>query len=400
MKELILCKYGEVILKGANRSDFEAKMLKELRQRARRIGNYKIFYSQSTVYIEPLDDEAIEAIDDMYDQAKHVFGFVGVTKAIACAKDINEIIRVTKEYIPQKLEGAKTFKVEAKRSDKRFPMTSPEISMEVGGAILSCVHKIKVDVHNPDVVVRVEIRESEAYIHAGQEKGAGGIPYGTSGRGLLLLSGGIDSPVAGFMMAKRGVQLEAVHFESYPYTSERAKEKVLELAKILCDYTMRIRVHVISLTEIQELLRDNCEEEYFTLLLRRYMMALSLRLAHDYDCEAIITGESLGQVASQTMKAISVVNEMADIPIYRPLIGMDKNEIIEISRKIGAFETSILPYEDCCTVFTPRHPKTRPELESVLEQQNRLNFDELVERAYATRQKIVVTQFRDNKIEP
>ena len=400
MKELILCKYGEVILKGANRSDFEAKMLKELRQRARRIGNYKIFYSQSTVYIEPLDDEAIEAIDDMYDQAKHVFGFVGVTKAIACAKDINEIIRVTKEYIPQKLEGAKTFKVEAKRSDKRFPMTSPEISMEVGGAILSCVHKIKVDVHNPDVVVRVEIRESEAYIHAGQEKGAGGIPYGTSGRGLLLLSGGIDSPVAGFMMAKRGVQLEAVHFESYPYTSERAKEKVLELAKILCDYTMRIRVHVISLTEIQELLRDNCEEEYFTLLLRRYMMALSLRLAHDYDCEALITGESLGQVASQTMKAISVVNEMADIPIYRPLIGMDKNEIIEISRKIGAFETSILPYEDCCTVFTPRHPKTRPELESVLEQQNRLNFDDLVERAYATRQKIVVTQFRDNKIEP
>ena len=400
MKEIILCKYGEVILKGANRSDFEAKMLKELRQRARRIGEYKIFYSQSTVYIEPLDDEAIYAIDDMYNQAKHVFGFVGVTKAIACAKDIDEIIKITKEYIPEKLQGAKTFKVEAKRSDKRFPMTSPEISMEVGGAILSCVPKIKVDVHNPDVIVRVEIRENEAYIHAGQEKGAGGIPYGTSGRGLLLLSGGIDSPVAGFMMAKRGVQLEAVHFESYPYTSERAKEKVLELAKILCDYTMRIRVHVISLTEIQELLRDNCDEEYFTLLLRRYMMALSLKLAHEYDCEALITGESLGQVASQTMKAIHVVNEMADIPIYRPLIGMDKNEIIEISRKIDAFETSILPYEDCCTVFTPKHPKTRPELDKVLEQQNRLNFDELVQRAYETRQKIVVTQFRDNKIEP
>ena len=201
-------------------------------------------------------------------------------------------------------------------------------------------------------------------------------------------------------MAKRGVQLEAVHFESFPYTSERAKEKVLDLAKILCDYTMRIRVHVISLTEIQEKLRDNCDEDYFTLMLRRYMMALSLKLAHDYDCEALITGESLGQVASQTMKAISVVNEMADIPIYRPLIGMDKGEIVEISRKIGAFETSILPFEDCCTVFTPRHPKTRPELEAVLEQQSRLNFDELVERAYATRQKIVVTQFKDNKIEP
>ena len=400
MKEVILCKYGEVILKGANRSDFEAKMLKQLRQRARRIGNYSVYYSQSTVYIEPLDDDAIDAIDDMYDQAKHVFGFVGVSKAVACEKNIDTIISVAKEIMPERLRGYKTFKVEAKRSDKRFPMTSPEIAGEVGGAILSCVPKIKVDVREPEIVVRVEIRDKEAFVHAGQEKGAGGIPYGTSGRGLLLLSGGIDSPVAGFMMAKRGVQLEAVHFESFPYTSERAKEKVLELAKVLCDYTMRIRVHVISLTEIQELLRDNCDEDYFTLILRRYMMALSLKLAHDYDCEAIITGESLGQVASQTMKAISVVNEMADIPVYRPLIGMDKGEIIEISRKIGAFDTSILPYEDCCTVFTPRHPKTRPELESVLEQQNRLNFDELVERAYATRQKVVVTLFKDNKIEP
>ena len=400
MKEVILCKYGEVILKGANRSDFEAKMLKQLRQRARRIGNYNVFYSQSTVYIEPLDEAAIDAIDDMYDQAKHVFGFVGVSKAVACEKNIDTIISVAKEIMPERLRGYKTFKVEAKRSDKRFPMTSPEIAGEVGGAILSCVPKIKVDVRDPEIVVRVEIRDKEAFVHAGQEKGAGGIPYGTSGRGLLLLSGGIDSPVAGFMMAKRGVQLEAVHFESFPYTSERAKEKVLDLAKILCDYTMRIRVHVISLTEIQEKLRDNCDEDYFTLMLRRYMMALSLKLAHDYDCEALITGESLGQVASQTMKAISVVNEMADIPIYRPLIGMDKGEIVEISRKIGAFETSILPFEDCCTVFTPRHPKTRPELEAVLEQQGRLNFDELVERAYATRQKIVVTQFKDNKIEP
>ena len=398
-KEVILCKYGEVILKGANRGDFEAKMLKQLRLRAKRIGNYKIYYSQSTVYIEPLDNGAIERIDDMQFQAKHVFGFVGVSKAIACEKNIDTILKVVKEYIPEKLQGCKTFKVESKRSDKRFPMTSPEISNEVGGAILSCVRGIKVDVKNPDVIVRCEIRENEAFIHAGQEKGAGGIPYGTSGHGLLLLSGGIDSPVAGYMMAKRGVSLECVHFESFPYTSERAKEKVLELAKILCDYTMRVRVHVISLTEIQELLRDNCDEDYFTLLLRRYMMALSLKLAHELNCEAIITGESLGQVASQTMKAIHVVNEMADIPIYRPLIGMDKNEIIEISRKIGTFDTSILPYEDCCTVFTPKHPKTRPELESVIAEQNRLNFDELVERAYATKQIVVVRQFGENKIE-
>ncbi len=398
-KEVILCKYGEVILKGANRSDFEAKMLKQLRLRAKRIGSYKIYYSQSTVYIEPLDNGAIERIDDMYHQAKHVFGFVGVSKAIACEKNIDTILNVVKEYMPEKLKGYKTFKVESKRADKRFPMTSPEISNEVGGAILSCVRGIKVDVKNPEVVVRCEIRENEAFIHAGQEKGAGGIPYGTSGHGLLLLSGGIDSPVAGYMMAKRGVSLECVHFESFPYTSERAKEKVLELAKILCDYTMRVRVHVISLTEIQEELRDNCDEDYFTLLLRRYMMALSLRLAHELNCDALITGESLGQVASQTMKAIHVVNEMADIPIYRPLIGMDKNEIIEISRKIGTFDTSVLPYEDCCTVFTPKHPRTRPELEKVLEEQNRLNFDELVNRAYETKQIIVVKQFGDNIIE-
>ena len=398
-KEVILCKYGEVILKGANRSDFEKKMLKELRMRARRVGNFDVFYSQSTIYIEPLDDDSIDAIDEMLWHAKHVFGFVGVSKAYTCPKDMEKILEVVRTLMPERLKEYKTFKVESKRSDKRFPLTSPQISDEVGGCVLSSVRGIKVDVHNPDVVLRVEIREKEAFIHAGQEKGAGGIPYGCSGRGLLLLSGGIDSPVAGWMMAKRGVQLEAIHFESFPYTSERAKEKVLELAKILTDYTLRIRVHVISLTRIQELIRDNCDEDYFTLLLRRYMMAISVKLAHQYDCEAIITGESLGQVASQTMKAINVTNVLSDIPIYRPLIGMDKDEIISISRKIGAFETSVLPYEDCCTVFTPRHPKTRPELEMVEEQEKLLDFDTLVDEALATRETIVVKLFGDNKIE-
>ncbi|MBQ3017493.1 MAG: tRNA 4-thiouridine(8) synthase ThiI, partial [Clostridia bacterium] len=343
MKEVILCKYGELILKGANRSDFEMKMLKGLRQRARRIGNYKIFYSQSTVYIEPLDEESLDAIDEMTYQAKHVFGFVGVSRAFACEKNMDTIARVVREDLVPRLKGYKTFKVESKRSDKKFPMTSPDISAEIGGVILSAIPGIKVDVKSPEIVVRIEIRDTDAYVHAGQEKGAGGIPYGSSGRGLLLLSGGIDSPVAGFMMAKRGVQLEAIHFESFPYTSERAKEKVLELAKHLTRYTMRLRVHVFSLTKIQELLRDNCEEEYFTLMLRRYMMAISLKLAHDYDCEAIITGESLGQVASQTMKAINVTNSMTDIPIFRPLIGMDKEEIIRVARQIGTFETSTLP---------------------------------------------------------
>lgn len=321
MKEVILCKYGELILKGGNRSEFEAKMIKQLRQRARRVGNFNIFYAQSTVYIEPLDEQSYEKIDEMTYQAKHVFGFSGVTRAFACKKDMSEILEVVKSYLPQRLKGYKTFKAEAKRSDKKFPMSSPEIAGEVGGAVLSSVPKIKVDLYNPEIVVRVEIREKEAYVHAGQEKGAGGIPYATSGKGLLLLSGGIDSPVAGYMMAKRGVEIEAVHFESFPYTSERAKEKVLELAKLITNYTMRMRVHVVSLTKIQELLRDNCEEEYFTLLLRRYMMAISLKIAHENDCEAIITGESLGQVASQTMKAIHVTNSMSDIPIYRPLIG-------------------------------------------------------------------------------
>ena len=391
MKEVILCKYGEVVLKGANRSDFEAKMLKDLRNRARRVGNFNIFYSQSTVFIEPLDEESIDKIDEMTEQAKHVFGFVGITRAAACAKDMDEIIRVVKEYIPARLNGCKTFKADAKRSDKRFPLSSPQIAGEVGAAVLEATGgRVKVDLYNPDIVVRVEVREKEAYIHAGQEKGAGGIPYGSSGRGLLLLSGGIDSPVAGFMMAKRGVQLEAIHFESFPYTSERAKEKVLELARILTDYTTRIRVHIISLTHIQEMIRDNCDEDYFTLLLRRYMMALSVRLAHDYDCDAIITGESLGQVASQTMKAINVTNAMSDIPVYRPLIGMDKDEIIQISRKIGTYDTSVLPYEDCCTVFTPRHPRTRPELDKVIAEENKIDFNALVEEAYASRQWVVI----------
>ena len=400
IKEVILCKYGEVILKGANRSEFEAKMLKELRRRAKRIGNFKIYYAQSTVFCEPLDEDSADAIDEMTEQAKHVFGFVGVSRALACEKKLEAIIDAVKTYIPEKLRGYKTFKAAAKRADKRFPLGSPELAGEVGAAVLEVMGgKIKVDLHNPEIVVQVEIRESYAYIHAGQEKGAGGIPYGSSGKGLLLLSGGIDSPVAGFMMAKRGVQIEAIHFESFPYTSERARDKVLSLAKVLTNYTMRMRVHVISLTHIQELIRDNCDEDYFTLLLRRYMMALSVKLAHELDCDAIITGESLGQVASQTMKAINVTNVLSDIPVYRPLIGMDKEEIIQVSRRIGAYDTSILPYEDCCTVFTPRHPRTRPELEKVIEEERKLDFDKLVEEAYATKYAVVVKQFGDNIIE-
>ena len=302
MREVILCKYGELILKGANRSRFESQLIRELRRRAAHIGNFQIRWAQSTVYIEPQTDA--EDVTQMYQQVKKVFGFASVTRAVACEKTMDAIFAAAKAYLPEKLRGYKTFRCEAKRSDKMFPLKSPAIAAEVGGVILEAMPELSVDLTHPDITVRVEIRDKMAYIHAGQERGAGGIPLGSGGKGLLLLSGGIDSPVAGYMMAKRGLYIDALHFESYPYTSEQAREKVLELAHALCEYCREIRVHVISLTHIQEVLRDTCEEEYFTLLLRRFMMELANRTAAAKECTALITGESLGQVASQTMAAI------------------------------------------------------------------------------------------------
>jgi len=330
----------------------------------------------------PLDENI--NIDEALEAASHVFGFVALSKALEVEKDINKIKEAAKEYLPPIMTGVKTFKVNAKRSDKKFHLTSPEISAEVGGALLSVMPKLKVSLNDPEVMVQVEIRDNFAYIHAGQIKGAGGIPVGTGGRGLLMLSGGIDSPVAGYMMSKRGVEIEALHFESFPYTSERAKEKVLTLAKQMSEYCGRMRVNVISLTKIQEEINRKCIEDYFTLLLRRFMMRLSEKVAKRTKCESIITGESLGQVASQTMKAIAVTDSVANIPVLRPCIGLDKEEIIQIARKIGTFETSILPYEDCCTVFTPRHPKTQPEIEKVIEQEKRLDIEALEAEALKT----------------
>ena len=383
IKEILLCKYGEIVLKGANRRFFEDQLAKELRIRASRHGHFEINRAQSTVFIEPKDETA--DLEGMFNAARKVFGIVAVGRAAVAEKSMESIEAVTREYIPNYLRDKKTFKVEAKRSDKAFALGSPEISREIGGVILECCPWLRVDVHNPDITVRVEVREHSAYIHAGQFKGAGGLPVGTNGKGLLLLSGGIDSPVAGFMMAKRGVRLDAIHFESFPYTSERAREKVLELAKIVAQYSGPINVHIISLTHIQEELVRACEEDYFTLLLRRYMMALADKLAKDEGCNALITGESLGQVASQTIQAIGVTDPMTTLPVFRPCIGMDKEEIITVSRHIGAFETSIQPYEDCCTVFTPRHPRTKPELAKVVAQEEKLDFNALVEEAYATR---------------
>ena len=393
--EVILCKYGEVVLKGANRQTFESGLVKELRRRASPYGTFKIYFKQSIIYIEPQDE--LCDMDGMYETAKKVFGFMGVTRAAVCEKTMESIIETVKGYLPDKLYGKRTFKVDAKRSDKKFPLGSPQISAEIGGVILSTVRGIKVDVRNPEVTVTVEVRDEHAYVRAGQEQGAGGLPPRTSGRGLLLLSGGIDSPVAGCMMAKRGMEIEALHFESFPYTSERAREKVMTLAQEMCEFCSRIHVHVISLTHIQEELRDNCKEDYFTILLRIFMMRLSERCAKEYKCSALITGESLGQVASQTLAAIGVTDSVVDIPIFRPCIGMDKNEIVIEARKYGTFETSILPFEDCCTVFTPRHPKTQPKLEEVMAELSKVDVDALIDEAYATmttETKLVYPEYR------
>ncbi len=393
--EVILCKFGEVVLKGANRQNFESSLVKELRRRASPYGTFKIYFKQSTVYIEPLDEFC--DMDGMYEAAKKVFGIVGVNRAAVCEKNMEDITRVAREYLPEKLRGKRTFKVDAKRSDKKFPLKSPEISAEIGGVILSLGNKIKVDVHKPEVTVTVEVRDDNAFIRAGQEPGAGGLPIRSAGRGLLLLSGGIDSPVAGCMMAKRGMEIEALHFESFPYTSERAKEKVMTLAQEMCEFCSRIHVHVISLTHIQEEIRDKCEEDYFTILLRMFMMRLAERCAREYKCHALITGESLGQVASQTLSAIAVTDSAVNMPVFRPCIGLDKTEIIKEARHYGTFDTAILPFEDCCTVFTPRHPKTQPKLDEVMRQLSRLDVEALLDEAYATlttETKLVYPEYR------
>lgn len=389
MKEIILCKYGEITLKGANRSHFEHLLKNELTRRTAQFGKFKIYYIQSTAYIEPLEETC--DITGAYEAAKNTFGVSAVSRAIELPKDMDAILEAAGTVFMPYLSGVRTFKVESKRSDKKFPFTSPEISAEVGAAILEASGgALRVDVHAPQVCVRVEIRDFAAYICAGQERAVGGMPIGSNGKGLLLLSGGIDSPVAGFMMAKRGVRIDAMHFESFPYTSERARQKVLDLAAKLAGYAGEIRVHIISVTHIQEVLRDNCDEDYFTLLLRRFMMRLAERTANKFSCDALITGESIGQVASQTMKALLVTDSVVNMPVFRPVIGMDKEDIVKISRKIDTFETSILPYEDCCTVFTPAHPRTQPEIYKVENEEARVDVVALEEEAFATLETVII----------
>lgn len=386
MKEIILIKCGEIALKGLNRSNFEDRLVKNCKRRLEDLGKFRTWKAQSTIYIEPETDDI--DLDEAVERLQKVFGIVALSRACVAEKNWDDIVEKARDYLSDTLPYVKTFKVEAKRSDKSFPMQSPEIAREMGAVLLSKFHHLRVNVTNPEVIVTIEIREKFAYIHGKQLPGAGGMPVGTSGRALLLISGGIDSPVAGYMMAKRGVDICALHFQSPPYTGERAWLKVQTLARKLCDYCGIIDLFSAGFTEIQEEIKNKCPEDLFTVIMRRFMMRVALRLAEKEDCGAIITGESLAQVASQTMPAIGCTDAVSTLPVFRPLIGMDKQEIVEISEKIGTFETSILPYEDCCTVFTPKHPKTRPTLEMIEEAEKALDIDALLERCELKHQRL------------
>ncbi|MBQ2274495.1 MAG: tRNA 4-thiouridine(8) synthase ThiI, partial [Clostridia bacterium] len=351
MKEIILIKNGELVLKGLNRRTFEDILIKNIKKRIAPLGTFKIERAQSTIVITPLDDDF--DIEEAVSRVGCVFGISAYNRAAVCEKDIVKIIETAKEYLKTLLADVKTFKVEAKRSDKKFPLKSPEICYEVGGALLEAFPHLSVDVHNPELTVTVEIRDHDAYIRAGQLRGAGGMPVSSSGRAAVMISGGIDSPVAAYLMARRGLELNAIHFASPPYTSPRAEQKVRNLLSRVARYSGTIRLGIVPFTEIQEEIAKNCPEEYFTLIMRRMMLRISQKIAAERGCGALITGESLGQVASQTMPALAVTDVLAEMPVLRPLIGMDKEDIIAVSRKIDTFEISIQPFEDCCTVFTP-----------------------------------------------
>lgn len=379
MKEVILIKNGELALKGLNRSTFEDILVKNIRRRLKSAGDFDYIKSQSTIIIEPKDENCdFEAAQEA---VSRIFGIAGFSRAAAVEKDFDKVIEISGAYLEGALKNAKTFKVEAKRSDKKFPLTSPEISREMGGHLLSVYPHLKVDVHNPEVTVMVEVRDKYIFLHGTQIKGAGGMPVGTGGKAGILISGGIDSPVAAWMMAKRGIELTAIHFASPPYTSKRAEMKVVTLLEKVAKYSGRMTMFTVPFTEIQEQIKDNCPEELFTLIMRRAMMKAAEKIARKGNCQALITGESVGQVASQTIYALACTDAAANMPVFRPLIGMDKDEIIEISRKIDTFETSILPYEDCCTVFTPKHPKTRPNLGDIEKAEQLIPLEELVEKA-------------------
>lgn len=385
MQEVVLVRYGEIILKGLNRPIFEEKLRKNIRA-ALKNEKIKIWYSQARIYVEPVENEEFN-VDRIIEKLTKVYGVVSVSPSQKIESSIDEIKKAALFCLNDSInrENIKTFKVETKRGDKNFPMTSPEISAEIGGVILDKFTDLRVDVHNPDITVYIEVREN-TYIYTKIYEGCGGMPVGTNGKAMLLVSGGIDSPVAGWMIAKRGVQIEAIHFFSPPYTGQKAKEKVIDLCKILARYTGRVRLHLISFTDIQVEIRDKCPEEQLTILMRRFMMRIAERIAVESECSALITGENLGQVASQTMQGLVASNSVVKMPVFRPLIGMDKNEIVTMARKIDTYETSILPYEDCCTIFLPKRPETKPRVEKLEMSESHLDIEKLINDAISNRE--------------
>lgn len=382
MKEVLLLKLGEIALKGLNRKTFEDVLIKNIKRRLQGAGVFSVTSRQSTIYVEPMDQEA--DMDLAEGRCAKVFGVVSYTRAGEAEKSLSSIQEKAAEYLRDELEEAGSFKVEAKRSDKKFPHKSPEIARETGAYLLERFPHLQVDVHHPDVTIWVEVREAAAFVHADARPGAGGIPVGSGGRGLVLISGGLDSPVAAWSMAKRGLALTAVHFASPPYTSELAHDKVVRLLQKVSEYAGRIKLVTVELTRLQEAIRDQCPEELSTVILRRYMLRAAQRVAQDEGCLCLITGESLGQVASQTLQAIACTDAVAQMPVFRPLIGTDKAEIVKTARKIDTFDTSIEPYEDCCTIFTPKHPRTKPSLEMVERGEAAIDGEALLEEALKT----------------
>ncbi len=379
MNDIILLKLGEIVLKGLNRKSFEQKLMSNVRRRLEPIGKFRVYCLQSTVYVEAQEDGA--DMDAAFAALKKVFGVIKLSRAAACEKDRDAIAALAIEYLREDMERVRSFKVESKRSDKSFPLTSIQLSQYVGGLLAEAYPNVQVDVHEPELTVHLEVRDLAAYVHATPVPGAGGMPVGSNGVAVTLLSGGIDSPVSTYMIAKRGVRLIPVHFFSFPYTSQQAKDKVVELGRQLTEYCGRMTLEVVPFTHIQEEIRDKCPEEYFTLIMRRFMMRIAKRIADANGAKAVVTGENLGQVASQTMEAMASTQAVIDMPVLQPLIGMDKEEIVTLARKIGTFETSILPYEDCCTVFTPRHPRTHPKLKDVEAAESALDIAALVDEA-------------------
>ncbi len=388
MNDILLLKPGELVLKGQNRHFFEDRLRSNVARRLKSLGRFQITSVQSTVYVEPLED-GID-LGEAFRRCSQVFGIISLCRAAACEKDKDAILNTALRYLEPELRKARSFKVESKRSDKRFPMTSIQLSQYVGGGIGEAYPELPADMHDPELVVHVEVRETAAYVHAGGGPGAGGLPVGTCGRAVSLLSGGIDSPVSTYMIARRGVQIIPVHFFSFPYTSELAKEKVLKLAQKLLPWCGRLTLEVIPFTHIQEEIRDKCPEEFFTLIMRRFMMRLAQSVAEANGCGAMVTGENLGQVASQTMEALRCTEAPLDLPVLRPLIGFDKEQIIGIARQLDTFETSILPYEDCCTVFTPRHPRTKPKPEEVEAAEAVLDVEGLCREALENTERIPI----------